>query len=546
MNIDKVLMEYDNMFGICSLEDIESFLTDKLDEAYQEKDYFSAVTLLNELMGFCRDTSQKNKGVRYCKQVMELMVTMGLEGTYEYATTLLNVANAYRAFGYHEQSMELYRKVEDIYKETLPAGAFNYASLYNNWSLLYQEIEDFSGAKDMLEKALFIVDSHSNAKMEQATTRTNLAVTLLRLYQLETAGVIAPTYEENEMIQGSLDYDYLYNKAITHLKKALSIYEADGGRDFHYSGALSAMGDALYIKKDYEYALEFYKKAMEEIDKHVGKTEAYERVEENYNRAKKMLENMVQERNIYENTDKLYEESSSAGMDVPDDECDLNEQPMGKRISDNNPFVFNNNLERCKAFFERYGRTMLRDKFSEYVSRIAVGLVGEGSDCFGYDDDISKDHDYGVGFCMWLTEEDYEEIGVSLHKEYEKLVLEHGREFYDSFDVGETMGEKAHIYLNNRRGVFTIKGFYQGLFGKEACREIDFSGLREDKIVSDSFWIKVSEETLATATNGEIFMDKRGLFTSIREGLRAYYPKKIWYMKLGEALHTFSQNGQYN
>ena len=188
MDINRVLMEYDNMFGINSLEEIENYLTKKLEEAYMEPDYFSAITLLNELMGFCRDTSQKDKGVRYCKQVMDLMGDMSLEGTYEYATTLLNVANAYRAFGYFEQSMELYKKVEEIYKEKLPSGEFNYASLYNNWSLLYQEIEDYKGAKEMLEKALFVVDSHPSAKLEQATTRTNLAVTLLRLYQLETAG----------------------------------------------------------------------------------------------------------------------------------------------------------------------------------------------------------------------------------------------------------------------------------------------------------------------------------------------------------------------
>ena len=523
-------MEYDNMFGINSLEEIENYLTKKLEEAYMEPDYFSAITLLNELMGFCRDTSQKDKGVRYCKQVMDLMGDMSLEGTYEYATTLLNVANAYRAFGYFEQSMELYKKVEEIYKEKLPSGEFNYASLYNNWSLLYQEIEDYKGAKEMLEKALFVVDSHPSAKMEQATTRTNLAVTLLRLYQLETAGIIAPSYEENELIQGSLDYDYLYNKAINHLKKALSIYESDGGRDFHYSGALSAMGDALYIKKDYEYAIEFYKKAMEEIERHVGQTEAYKRVEENYNRAKKMLAKAIQDSNLYENLDSQYE------------------QPIEKRISDDNPHIFNNNLERCKAFYEKYGRPMIKEKFPEYVSKIAVGLVGEGSDCFGYDDDISKDHDYGVGFCMWLKEKDYQGIGVSLHQEYEKLVLEHGKEFYESFDVGETMGEKTHIYLDSRRGVFTVKGFYGKLLGDEFVKSLNIDNKKDSKELAfpDELWAKIPEESFATATNGEVFRDDEGTFSVIRKALLAYYPKKTWYVKLAQALHTFSQNGQYN
>lgn len=520
MDINKVLMEYDNMFGAHSLEDIENFLAKKLDLAYREEDNYSAITLLNELMGFCRDTDQKEKGVRYCKQAVDLMNTMGLEGTVEYATTLLNVANAYRAFGYYDSSLELYTQVEKIYLDKLPAGEFNYASLYNNWSLLYQEMENFADAWTMLEKALLIVDSYPKARMEQATTRVNLGATLLRLYQI---GVMAEAEDGSDITNKADDnisdseVEIYYKKALSYLKKALKIYEEDGGRDFHYSGALSAMGDAYYMKDEYEEAMIYYERALEEIEKHVGKTDAYERVAVKYDKALKMQEKLEWEK--------------KAEKEV----C-------------YNPHIFNNNLERCKAFYKEYGRLMIREKFPTYVSRIAVGLVGEGSDCFGYDDDISKDHDYGVGFCMWLTEEDYNAIGVELHREYEKLVLGYGKEFFDQKDFGENVGAKAHMNMDSRRGVFTIKDFYKRLLGDHFAKVVDWSVLTRTKELNlpDDVWSKIPEEGLGAATNGEIFRDDLGLFTAVREGLLGYYPKKVWLLKLADAVHTFSQSGQYN
>ena len=40
--------------------------------------------------------------------------------------------------------------------------------------------------------------------------------------------------------------------------------------------------------------------------------------------------------------------------------------------------------------------------FSNFVSKIFIGLVGMGSECLGYDDEISRDHDFWTGFCIWL------------------------------------------------------------------------------------------------------------------------------------------------
>ena len=61
-------------------------------------------------------------------------------------------------------------------------------------------------------------------------------------------------------------------------------------------------------------------------------------------------------------------------------------------------------LELCKEFYNQFGAPMLKEKFSEILPLISVGLVGSGSECLGFDDDISCDHDFEPGFCIFLPE----------------------------------------------------------------------------------------------------------------------------------------------
>lgn len=458
MNIEKILNEYDSMFGQFSLQDIEVFLQKKINEAKMEKDFGSVVTLLNEIIGFCRDTTQKEKALNYCEELKALLDTLEMEGSVAYATSLLNIANAYRAFGLFKQSLDFFEKTYKTYEKQLEKTDFSYASLFNNWGLLYQEMEEYEKARELFLKALAIVDLYKDAIIPQANTRTNLAVTLLQLKSKEH-----------------------YQEAMEYLGEALAVFEKDGGQDFHYPAALVALGDAYLYQEDFEKAMESYEKGMAEIERHVGRTDNYERVLEKYRYACKFA-----------------------------------------KKKNENEFILN--LERCRTFFEAYGKPMIQEKFPEYVKRIAAGLVGEGSDCFGFDDAISMDHDYGIGFCMWLTDEDYEKIGADLVSGYEKLM--------------EIWGEKSphDLFLKNRRGVFSINSFYNGILGTD---------LNYEKGEGPDFYSS-EEQQLATAVNGAVFYDELGIFQTVRDRILGYYPEPVYLRRLAQALHEFSQYAQSN
>ena len=231
MDVNFILANYDAMFGIYPLKEIEAYLAGNINQAKTESDMSTLFTLLNEMIGFCRDTTQKEKALKYCDELLELLKDMNLEGSYEYATSLLNIANAYRAFGKLNESIAYFSQVEKIYNRLLDENDFGYANLYNNWGLTYQELGDYKKAKEILLKALYVVDSYKDALIPQATTRTNLAATLVQMGTEEA-----------------------YEEARGYLKHALEIHEENGGKDFHYGATLVAMGDLYSFKKEYDKA----------------------------------------------------------------------------------------------------------------------------------------------------------------------------------------------------------------------------------------------------------------------------------------------------
>jgi len=181
-------------------------------------------------------------------------------------------------------------------------------------------------------------------------------------------------------------------------------------------------------------------------------------------------------------------------------------------------------LELAERYFDEYGRPLLAERFAAYQDRIAAGLVGEGSECYGFDDEFSRDHDWGPGFCLWLTASDHQEFGAELQYEYDRLPKSHAG-FERSVD-GPHAGK--------RTGVFEITGFYRRF-------------IRYDHVPATlAEWRSLPETYLATATNGKVFTDPLGEFTAFRQGLLAFYPEDVRLKKLAARCATAGQTGQYN
>ncbi len=180
-------------------------------------------------------------------------------------------------------------------------------------------------------------------------------------------------------------------------------------------------------------------------------------------------------------------------------------------------------LKLSEEYYKSFGALMIREKFPEFEHRIATGLVGDGSECYGLDDKISKDHDWGPGFCIWLNDEDFRAIGSDLQREYDNLP--------DRFHGFKRLMSK---WGGGRVGVFTIDEFYVKFIGT-----VQAPGSLDD-------WLYLPENNLAKCTNGKIFSDPSGEFSRIREKLLEFYPEDVRLVKVAARCMTAAQAGQYN
>ena len=168
---------------------------------------------------------------------------------------------------------------------------------------------------------------------------------------------------------------------------------------------------------------------------------------------------------------------------------------------------------------------MMREQFPELLPKLAVGLIGSGSECFGYDDDVSQDHDFEPGFCIFLPGEDVVDrrTAFQLERAYAKLPKE-----FEGF--------RRPMMLpvgGARRGVLRTAEFFTEKVGAP------------DGVLTLGQWLAAPEQALAEATNGELWLDGPGEVTESRARL-ANFPEDVRLKRLAGQLLLMAQSGQYN
>ena len=172
-------------------------------------------------------------------------------------------------------------------------------------------------------------------------------------------------------------------------------------------------------------------------------------------------------------------------------------------------------LEISKLYFETYGKPMLEENFPQVLPLLAAGLCGSGSECFLFDDQVSRDHDFEPGFCLFLPEE-------ALVDRRQEFLLE--RAYAKLPKDFEGVSRPALQPVGGaRHGVLRTADFFRRTVGSE------------NGVLRTADWLSLPEQALAEATNGAVFFDDWGELSRIR-GQLAYYPEDVRLKRLAGRL----------
>lgn len=556
-DIGRFHQQLDALFAQHRTGDVEQFLLESLAQTDDAGDAQARLAVLAELIGFYRSRGRHTENLPLVQQSLELALQLGLEGTAEFTTTLINAATELRAAHQYEQAEDLYHQAMESATATLAADSPELAALHNNLALLYQETNRNDKAAEEFGEALEILgDDSCNAASARSASASHPAANAT--INTTNAIDIASTHANLALSLAALGK---LDEALDHARTAVAMFE-NGLDSAHEAAAHAALAQILLLRGDAAESVAEYDKALRIIRERYGEDSDYFRVtRENRAVAQQALEAAGGRHTMAENPP-----SQSSTTDASDSSCMDAPQPMQPQSDSSaqsaspqsaasqsaasqptapaqsapasqtehapasqTPVVTAHvvddvtGLGLSRAYWEECCKPMIAAKYERVRGRIAAGLVGHGSECYGFDDELSRDHDFGPGVCLWLTDEDYAQFGEQLQADYDALPQE-----FRGFGP-----RVASDHAGKRVGVFRIGEFFESITGMPQAPS------------DPRLWVTLDEPTLAAATNGRVFADPLGAFSHTRQGFRTMPDEEIL-RRVSQRLGMAAQAGQYN
>ena len=176
-----------------------------------------------------------------------------------------------------------------------------------------------------------------------------------------------------------------------------------------------------------------------------------------------------------------------------------------------------------RDFFHQVVKPILEEHFPEETAQTAFGVFGYGSDALGLDDELSRDHHWGLRIDALMPEAIFQEKRDAILE----TVQAHLPDSYRGYSLRK--GHVAGVGL----APDSLPAFLSRTIGLE----------RPPRTLEE--WLSIPEEDIVHVINGEVWHDPRGEFTAIREHLRGYYPEPVRLRRIAHWCRYYSGMGTY-
>lgn len=178
-------------------------------------------------------------------------------------------------------------------------------------------------------------------------------------------------------------------------------------------------------------------------------------------------------------------------------------------------------IELSRRFYAEVVRPWLRTVVPELEH--AAALVGYGSELLGFDDELSKDHNWGPRVHLFVARGDFEQRAHALVAEFSRVAP---AEF-----LGEPIGwrSRPHPPASGSEAVGAVDHGLE-IHTVEATLG-RLLGIRSVEGLSSLRWLAFAEQRLLAFTGGAVFHDDSGRLTQARAAL-AYFPDDVWLYKI--------------
>ena len=488
--IDEIMKEVHSLWRQGREKEMAPLLEEAINLCKLQNNNLKLIELLNEYGGCLRNLGEFDKAISAIKESIEVYEKSNLSNEIAYATSIMNLANIYREKKDYFNAEKYFNISKSIF-DKLGDKSYSYVGLLNNFSLLYKEIGDYYSAEKMQLESIRILEKNSKMNVPLAISYNNL-------------------YEIQKLAKSN-------SSSIENLKKAEQILLKETGTDHPlYASVLNNMADYEFSNKNYNEALSLYKKALEIVRTCYGeKSEAFLSVSKNIDFVEDFIKTLSIKEPSCSDLENNFETKksdyiTSNGIDyIKSEEIDY-KNSNSKRLT---------GLERAEIV-AKYTSEFIKVKYPNLYSRICLALVGVGSECLGFDDEISEDHDFSSRCQLFLDDSDY--------KTY-KSDLESSLKIFCK-DLESLTSNLKDVNVE----IMPISNFYK------------YYTLFENGPKTESEYRKVPMDLLCVATNGKVFLDNLGKFSEIRNRLLNFYPEDIRLKKIAFQLNKMAQSGQYN